>query len=412
MIKKSIFYLFASFSSVLVLFFCLAMTSLSRGSGESFGVFLLPLSSHFSWDRASVASIYSVYMVSLGLGSLLSGMAFDKFGPRFNYMFGMGLLVIAYGFLGNLSSIWQFYIMLGVFGGIGAAMVGVIPAQSLVSRWFDKNLGAALSIAYAGQGLGVLIMAPLSQISIDHFGWQTSYKYISYVFILLFVIASFVPWNLISKGAYKNPRGTSNGKAVGGISLIEAIKTKTFWGFFFIFGFTAIGIFGISLQIVAYLVYIGFTEVQAALSFGIAGILNFAGMVLTGLAADRWPRHIVATISYILSFVAIISLALMQLYPSAILLILFIVGFGLSAGARGPIITTLMAEIFAGKGLASIYGATNLGQGLGAATGALLAGLFFDLTGDYNFGFLLCSIFTFLGAMLFWTVPQIRYAKV
>ena len=388
------------------------MTSLSRGSGESFGVFLLPLSSHFSWDRASVASIYSVYMVSLGLGSLLSGMAFDKFGPRFNYMFGMGLLVIAYGFLGNLSSIWQFYIMLGVFGGIGAAMVGVIPAQSLVSRWFNKNLGTALSIAYAGQGLGVLIMAPLSQISIDHFGWQTSYKYISYVFILLFVIASFVPWNFISKGAYNNPRGTSNGKAVGGMSLIEAIKTKTFWGFFFIFGFTAIGIFGISLQIVAYLVYIGFTEVQAALSFGIAGILNFAGMVLTGLAADRWPRHIVATISYILSFVAIISLALMQLYPSAILLILFIVGFGLSAGARGPIITTLMAEIFAGKGLASIYGATNLGQGLGAATGALLAGLFFDLTGDYNFGFLLCSIFTFLGAILFWTVPQIRYAKV
>ena len=412
MIKKSIFYLFASFSSILVLFFCLAMTSLSRGSGESFGVFLLPLSSHFSWDRASVASIYSVYMVSLGLGSLLSGMAFDKFGPRFNYMFGIGLLVIAYGFLGNLSSIWQFYIMLGVFGGIGAAMVGVIPAQSLVSRWFDKNLGTALSIAYAGQGLGVLIMAPLSQISIDHFGWQTSYKYISYVFILLFVIASFVPWNLISKGAQNNPRGTRNGKAVGGMSLIEAIKTKTFWGFFFIFGFTAIGIFGISLQIVAYLVYIGFTEVQAALSFGIAGILNFAGMVLTGLAADRWPRHIVATISYILSFVAIISLALMQLYPSAILLILFILGFGLSAGARGPIITTLMAEIFAGKGLASIYGATNLGQGLGAATGALLAGLLFDLTGDYNFGFLLCSIFTFLGAILFWTVPQIRYAQV
>ena len=412
MIKKSIFYLFASFSSVLVLFFCLAMTSLSRGSGESFGVFLLPLSSHFSWDRASVASIYSVYMVSLGLGSLLSGMAFDKFGPRFNYMFGIGLLVIAYGFLGNLSSIWQFYIMLGVFGGIGAAMVGVIPAQSLVSRWFDKNLGTALSIAYAGQGLGVLIMAPLSQISIDHFGWQTSYKYISYVFILLFVIASFVPWNLISKGAQNNPRGTRNGKAVGGMSLIEAIKTKTFWGFFFIFGFTAIGIFGISLQIVAYLVYIGFTEVQAALSFGIAGILNFAGMVLTGLAADRWPRHIVATISYILSFVAIISLALMQLYSSAILLILFIVGFGLSAGARGPIITTLMAEIFAGKGLASIYGATNLGQGIGAATGALLAGLLFDLTGDYNFGFLLCSIFTFLGAILFWTVPQIRYAQV
>ena len=109
---------------------------------------------------------------------------------------------------------------------------------------------------------------------------------------------------------------------------------------------------------------------------------------------------------------AILSLALMQLYPSIIFLILFILGFGLSAGARGPIITTLMAEIFAGKGLASIYGATNLGQGLGAAAGALLAGFLFDLTGGYNFGFLICTVFTFLGAVLFWTVPQIRHAKI
>ena len=154
------------------------------------------------------------------------------------------------------------------------------------------------------------------------------------------------------------------------------------------------------------------SEVQAAFSFGIAGMLNFVGMVLTGLAADKYPRHIVATVSYLLSFIAIFSLALMQLYPSIIFLILFILGFGLSAGARGPIITTLMAEIFAGKGLASIYGATNLGQGLGAAAGALLAGFLFDLTGGYNFGFLLCTIFTFLGAVLFWTVPQIRHAKI
>ena len=410
--RNLFFYFIASLFSLFVLFYCLALTSISRGAGETFAVFLLPLSSHFSWDRASVSSIYSIYMVCLGIGSLLSGLSFDKYGPRFNYMVGLGLLSIAYGLLDSLSSIWQFYIFLGILGGLGASMVGVIPAQSLVSRWFDKNLGTALSIAYAGQGLGILIMAPLSQISIDHFGWQASYKYISYVFIILLVIASFLPWKKISSGSKDNPRKTNNGKATGGISLKQAIFTKTFWGFFFIFCFTAIGIFGISLHVVAYLVFVGLSEVEAAFSFGIAGILNFIGMVLTGLAADRYPRHLVATVSYALSFMAIFSLAMMQFYTSIIFLILFIIGFGLSAGARGPIITTLMAEIFAGKGLASIYGATNLGQGIGAATGAFLAGFLFDLTGGYNFGFLLCSIFTFCGAVLFWTIPQIRYAKI
>ena len=83
-------------------------------------------------------------------------------------------------------------------------------------------------------------------------------------------------------------------------------------------------------------------------------------------------------------FAALFSWAFMQVNSSIIFLVLFIIGFGLSAGARGPIITTLMAEIFAGKGLASIYGATNLGQGIGAATGAILAGFLFDLTGGYN----------------------------
>jgi len=410
--RNLFFYFIASLFSLFVLFYCLTLTSISRGAGETFAVFLLPLSSHFSWDRASVSSIYSIYMVCLGIGSLLSGLSFDKYGPRFNYMVGLGLLSIAYGLLDSLSSIWQFYIFLGILGGLGASMVGVIPAQSLVSRWFDKNLGTALSIAYAGQGLGILIMAPLSQISIDHFGWQASYKYISYVFIILLIIASFLPWKKISSGSKDNPRKTNNGKATGGISLKEAIFTKTFWGFFFIFCFTAIGIFGISLHVVAYLVFVGLSEVEAAFSFGIAGILNFIGMVLTGLAADRYPRHLVATVSYALSFMAIFSLAMMQFYTSIIFLILFIIGFGLSAGARGPIITTLMAEIFAGKGLASIYGATNLGQGIGAATGAFIAGFLFDLTGGYNFGFLLCSIFTFCGAVLFWTIPQIRYAKI
>ena len=136
--RNLFFYFIASLSSLFVLFYCLTLTSISRGTGESFAVFLLPLSSHFSWDRASVSSIYSIYMVCLGIGSLLSGLSFDKYGSRFNYMVGLGLLSIAYGLLDSLSSIWQFYIFLGILGGLGASMVGVIPAQSLVSGGLIK----------------------------------------------------------------------------------------------------------------------------------------------------------------------------------------------------------------------------------------------------------------------------------
>ena len=79
---------FSQVPALLVLGFCIVLTALSRGAGETFGVFLLPLSEHFSWERAQVASVYSVYMVSLGVGSLLSGLLFDRFGPRSNYVLG------------------------------------------------------------------------------------------------------------------------------------------------------------------------------------------------------------------------------------------------------------------------------------------------------------------------------------
>jgi len=289
-------------------------------------------------------------------------------------------------------------------------MVGIIPSQSLVSRWFDRRLSSALSLAYAGQGLGTLCLVPLAQLSLDRMGWQSTYQAGGFIFAFLFVLVVFLPWRTIARGAPDNPRKTETGKPTTGPTLAEALKTRAFWGFAGIFCCTAIGIFGISLQAVAYLVEHGYSEVHAAFAFGIVGMLTFPGMALTGVAADYWPKHIVASLSYCLSLIGIAALAMLQFQPSWFWLTLFVVPFGLSAGARGPIITTLMAEQFAGRGLASIYGASNLGQGVGAAAGAFTAGWLYDLTGNYNTGFVFCTFFTLVGAALFWLVPEIRLA--
>ena len=69
-----------------------------------------------------------------------------------------------------------------------------------------------------------------------------------------------------------------------------------------------------------------------------------------------------------------------------------------------------MAVLFSGRGLASIYGAANLGQGVGAGIGAIVTGLLFDLTGSYNAGFVFCAISLLSGLTLFWVIPEIRHA--
>ena len=113
-----------------------------------------------------------------------------------------------------------------------------------------------------------------------------------------------------------------------------------------------------------------------------------------------------------LTIIGILALAMLQLTPHWAVLSVFVLCFGLSAGARGPIITAQMAEIFAGRGLASIFGATNIGQGCGAALGAFIAGFLYDTTGGYNTSFVVSLIFALFGLSMFWLVPAIRYHRL
>jgi MFS family permease len=225
-----------------------------------------------------------------------------------------------------------------------------------------------------------------------------------------------LPWRRIAKGVHVAP--TKNQKpsieaprSSTEISLREVIYRAEFWGFFTIFGASAISIFSVSLQLVAYLVEQRISIVQAAFVFGCMGMLTILGITVTGILSERYPRHLIASISYGLTLIGILALAALQFYFSWALLVLFIVTFGFSAGARGPIVTAQMAEMFAGRGLASIFGATNVGQGCGAALGAFMAGYLFDLTGSYNTGFVMSLIFAVLGLSMFWFVPAIRHSK-
>jgi len=405
-----------SLAALFVFAFCLAMIASSRGMGETYAIFLLPLSETFGWNRANVTSIYAIYMVAFGFGSLLSGLVFDRFGPRFNYMIGLTLLAGCYGFAGKLDSLASFYLVIGVCGGIGAAMVGIVPTQSLISRWFHRRRGTVLSIAYSGQGIGVMLLAPAAQLAIQRFGWQQAYGLASLGFIIVFIVMVFLPWQRIAAGmiAPENPidgAAVQPIKAPRGPSLAEAVRLPEFWGIFVIFGASAISVFAVSLQTVAYLIEQNFSAVQAALAFGSIGMLTIIGIALTGMLADRYPRHLVATGSYGLTIIGIVALASLQHMPHWGLLALFVLCFGLSAGARGPIITTQMAELFAGRGLASIFGATNIGQGCGAAIGAFMAGFLYDTTGGYNTGFVISLFFALIGLSMFWIVPAIRHGQ-
>jgi MFS family permease len=76
--------------------------------------------------------------------------------------------------------------------------------------------------------------------------------------------------------------------------------------------------------------------------------------------------------------------------------------FGLGFGARGPIITAMAGDLFAGRSFGVIYGVLSVGNGLGSALGPWFAGLMHDVTGSYRVAFVFSIACSVVGSACFW----------
>src|SRR3954447_26157068 len=184
-----------------VLALCFALSVLGRGLGESFTVFLKPISESFGWDRAQVVSVYSLSALAGGLAAPLVGRLFDRSGPRTVYSLGLLLLGTAFVVAAHAQHLWQFQLSLGLCVGLGIAFIGNVPNSILLGRWFGPRLSTAMAIVYSATGAGVLILLPASQLLIEHFGWRGAYQIFGSAALLLLLPLLVLPWRLFAIGS-------------------------------------------------------------------------------------------------------------------------------------------------------------------------------------------------------------------
>jgi len=391
-----------------VLALCFALSVLGRGLGESFTVFLKPISESFGWDRAQVVSVYSLAALAGGLGSPLVGRLFDRSGPRTVYSLGLILLGGAFLIGAYARHLWQFQLSLGLCVGLGIAFIGNVPNSILLGRWFGPRLPTAMAIMYSATGAGVLILLPASQVLIDRFGWRGAYQIFGGAALLLLLPLLALPWRLFSTGSPHLAKSTAAAFADQGWTLRSAMRHHAFWALFSTFFFTAIGMYAIAAQVVAYLIDAGFPPLEAATAWGFSGVVLLFGMLGISWLDGIIGRRPAVLFSYALSIAGILMLWALQWYPNIWLLTGFVVCFGSMIGSRGPLLTATAMKIFRGERIGTIYGAISIGSGLGSAFGSWSGGLIHDWTHSYNplIAFSLVSVL--LGMIPFLVVPALR----
>src|SRR5450631_3570583 len=241
-----------------VLALCFVLSVIGRGLGESFTVFLKPISESFGWDRAEVVSIYSLSALAGGLAAPLIGRLFDRSGPRAVYTLGLALLGAAFLIAGSARQLWQFQLSLGLCVGIGIAFIGNVPNSILLGRWFGPRLPTAMAVVYSATGAGVLVLLPSSQLLIDRIGWRGAYQIFGGGALFLLLPLLLLPWRLFSTGSPNVVKKADPDFVDEGWTLLGAMRHHAFWALFSTFFFTAIGMYAISPQVVAYLIDAGF----------------------------------------------------------------------------------------------------------------------------------------------------------
>jgi MFS family permease len=365
------------------------MVFVSAGVRHAVGPFLKPMVADLGVDRAAFSLVIALGLLLYGLFMPWVGSLVDRFGARVITATGSVILAASLALTGRCSSLWQLALVYGVLASLGLAAVGPVVANAVVSRWFVRRRGTAISILGSAAMTGMSLLVPVVAWLIVTIGWRMTYAMIGLaVLVVMLPLCLFVVRDapedigLMPDGDAARPEGAVPAART---PVATAMRTLAFWqlaGSFFTCGFS---MSLISSHGIPMLTDHGYTPMFAS---WIVGLLGASSMVFTlglGAAADRWGARPVLAGVYWGRALIFAGLFLVRDNPMAMLLVAVLGGITLAGS--GSMTSMLTADIYGRYSVGSIFGMIFLVHQTGAALGSSLAGRLFESTGGYGAAF-------------------------
>jgi MFS family permease len=369
----------------------------------AFSLLFPPIVEEFGWDRALAAGAFSFGFGISAFVATLIGRVMDVRGPRF--VIQTGVLLTVAGLLGAtwISTSWQLYLTLGLLVGLGANCLGYSVHSQFLPNWFVRRRALAIGIAFAGVGVGSILVLPWMQALILSEGWRSaSWKLGTLIAVVLLPINFLVRKRPEDLGLLPDgEKPAAGGGAARKSNIVDAewvatdwtlkraVRTARFWWLavgFFSGGYTW---YAVQVHQTKYLIEIGFSPMLAAWSLGLVALVSIPGQIVIGGLSDRYGREllwVVACSGFAICYAALLVLRVMPSEPMLWLMVL-------SQGALGYAFTSMMgpivAEIFEGKSFGTIFGMLMTSLIIGGALGPLVSGWLYDRLGNYDVAFAL-----------------------
>lgn len=353
----------------------------------------------YGWSRAVVTSGNAVGKLVVGpLFGFIAGWMIDRYGPRRLMLSGslmMGFALVGLSFAGNLTMFYLFYL----FNALGYVLGGPIPCQVLISRWFDKNRGKAMGIAYLGIGAGGAIVPLLAAGLEKQFGWHLALGILG---LLVVLISLPMAWFIRDPTSRQTVVKAEEKKTMPPIKNI--LKRPEFY-LLALGSMCAIGtVGGIGQHLKLYLRDLEFTQSEAAQVMSFVLLASLIGRVLMGFLSDLVSRKYVMILIYLLVASAIPLLMLPDFQGR---IYLFAVIYGIGLGGDYMIIPLMAGDLFGVKVLGRVMGIILVADGVAESMFPVLVGaLYNEATKSYNLGFTVLICLALAGVVFISFLPK------
>jgi len=375
---------------------------------NSIGVFIKPVSEVMGFSRASFALFYTFStLVSTCMAPLL-GSIVKKAGakkPLIICSVGAGVMIFCYSLCRELYHFYLCGCMAGLFTGALTSMV----ISTLIYRWFDQKRGMAIGIAFAGSGLGSMVLNPLVSHIIETIGWQTGFRLLGVLLIAVNLLACLVFIIDHPSQIGLTPYGSEQGPAVKKASVLnirrkDAMKLPAFWVLCAASCLAGLLGTGVQQHINAYLTDIGHSPAYAATIFSTVMFLLTVGKLLLGMISDRsFIKAGTIIICALLSISAFVLLMSGQGWMPWVFAVIF--GGGYTILSILP--TTLTSSLLGTADYSANYGIVSFFLCSGMAVGSPISAFFYDSFGSYKPAWILYGIMALVTlGMYLWAIGR------
>lgn len=380
---------------------CFTVLGVSSGLGfYGLAVYLNAFSKERDWPLSTISLATTVFFVVGGVFGVWVARWIARYDVRL-VIIGGGLVGgCALAVLGQVQQQWQLFVVYAVFAA-GWTAAGLIPATTVVTRWFHVKRSVALSVASTGLSVGGIVITPFAKQLLDSRGLAAGTPWLGALFVVGIVP---VAWFLVRADPEVEgwaPDGVRRQAGEippppGGTPFAEAIRTRFFvavtCGFLLAFAAQVGGI-----QQLVKLVEDRTDERTAQFALTTIAATSVVARLVGGRVVQRVPM-----MRLTVGLVAAQAMALAVIGFADITWLLFagIVLFGATIGNVLMLQPLVIAERFGVRDYPRIFSRTQLVAVIGTAGGPLLLGALYDVFGSYEVPYATAAACSLTGAIV------------